>query len=372
MIVRNIPSPIRRGAVLRARRSGTLLVLASIGLLAALLGGTQPAAARGVVPPTRLQGGAITVDPTLNVLYLAQPMSNSVFVLSADGSTVLGVLRVAPSPTGLAVDSRAHLLYVSSDRAGVITVFNESTRHVARVLSIGGRPAGLILDEKGRRLLVTDGSSGTIRGIALTAKHPRPTPILDLGPGADRSPILVPTSAPIGARVVVWGRGFAPGERVEAYWGLTPLIGTRADDVGIVLTHFPVPRHVHLGKQLIVLIGRHTTHSESALLTVIKPPPPPKPKPVVKPVPKPLLQRLLAPRLVLVVPTAVGVGPLKKLSGTHNGISVPTFGVEAAVALLCLGFILRMKRRRKKRSRAVKQASEDGASGSAPTLKGAA
>ncbi|MGH2345363.1 MAG: YncE family protein [Chloroflexota bacterium] len=367
-----VRSAIRHAGEAPGRRSLTLLVLIVAGLLSALCGGARSAEARGAVPPKPPQGGAIAADPTLKVIYLAQPISNNVFVLSADGSTVLGVLQVPPSPMGLAIDTRAHLLYVASGQAGVVTVFDEYTRHVKRVLPIGGRPAGLILGDKGHRLLVTDSASGIVRGISLAAKPIPPTQILDLGPGADLSAILVPGSAPRGARVVIWGRGFAPGERVEAYWGLKPLAGIRADDAGMVLTHFPVPRKAQLGRQLIVLIGQHTTHSESALLTVIKPPPPPKPAPVVKPVPKPLLQRLLAPRLVLVVPSAVGVGPLKSLSGTHKGIVLPAFGLEAAVALLGLGLILRMKRRRKRRVRSGKEAGGMGAADPARTLKGAA
>jgi hypothetical protein len=330
------------------------------------------AAASAGKPAKPLQGGAIASDPALGVIYVAQPISNTIFVLKDDGSTVLGVLDVAPSPAGLAVDSRARLLYVASDRAGVVTVFSEVTRHIVRVMAIGGRPAGIVLDEKGKALLVTDGLSGTVRSFSLAAKPKPPTLVLDVGQGADLSPILLPTSASMGARVAIWGRGFAPREMVHVYWGLTALTGAKADVHGFVVVHFTLPTHSHLGKQLIVLIGKQSTHSESALLTVIKPPPPPLPAPVIKPAPASVLQRLGTRRIAVVVPAQVAIGPLKKIAGKKVGIAVPAFGLEVAVAILCLLLILRMRRRRMKKARSMKNAGPGPTAGSPRTLKGAA
>jgi hypothetical protein len=346
-------------------------------LLFACLASAMPAfgsgaAASGGRPAKPPQGGAIASDPVLGVTYVAQPISNTIFALRAADSTVLGVLDVAPSPAGLAVDSQARLLYVASDTAGVITVFSEVTRHVVRVMAVGGRPSGIAVDEKGKVLLVTDAFSGAVRGFSLAAKPKPPTLVLDVGPGADLSPILLPISAPMGARVAIWGRGFAPKEGVNAYWGLTALTGAHADGHGFVLIHFTVPARTHLGKQLIVLIGKRSTHSESALLTVIKPPPPPKPAPVIKPAPPSVLERLLTHRLALVVPTKVAVGPLKKLAGKKVGVAIPAFGLETAVAVLCLLLILRMRRRRMKKAKSRGNSTPGATAGSPRTLKGAA
>ncbi|MGH2411401.1 MAG: YncE family protein, partial [Chloroflexota bacterium] len=311
--------------------------------------------------------------PSLGVTYLAQPISSTVFVLSSKDSALLGVLKVPPNPAGLAVDSRLHLLYVSSDPAGVITVFDEKTRHIARTMSIGGHPSGLSLMNKGRALLVTDSISGTIQELPLGPHGGPPIELLDVGPGADATAMLSPVSAPDAARILVWGRGFAPGEAVEVYWGLKPLVRAHADGAGMVMTHFIVPRRGHLGQQLIVLIGRHTTHSESTLLTVIKTPPPPKRVPVKPIAPKPLLQRLLGPKLMLVVPTAVALGPLKKLAGPKSSLGISAFELEAAVAMVCLVLIMRMRRRRRKKAATVDGSPRGrGKSGPPRALKGAA
>jgi len=355
------------------RHRHVLLVPLLAGLAPALLGSVRPAAASTHAVAARAQSGAIALDPTLGVTYLAQPVSNTVFVLSSKDSSLLGVLDTPPSPTGLAVDSRKHLLYVSSDRTGVVTVFNEKTRRVIRTLAIGGHPAGLSLMNKGQALLVTDSESGTIQELPLGAKGGSPIELLNVGPGADSSAMLSPSSAPKGTHVLAWGRGFAPGEAVEAYWGLTPLVRARANGTGMVRAHFIVPRRAPLGQQLIVLIGQHTTHSESTLLTVIKTPPPPKRIPVKAPPPKPLLQRLLGPKLMLVVPTAVAVGPLKKLASSKSSIGIPAFELEAAVAVVCLVLILRMRRRRRKKAATVDGSPRGrGKSGPQRALKGAA
>jgi hypothetical protein len=350
-----------------------LLVPLLAGMAPALLGSVRPAAAAGHAVATRAQSGAIAVDPSLGVTYLAQPVSSTVFVLSSKDSSLLGLLAVPPSPAGLAVDSRLHLLYVSSDTTGVITVFNEKTRRVVRAMAIGGHPSGLSLINKGRALLVTDSASGTIQAVPLGLHDGPPIELLNVGPGADATAMLSPGSAPAGTRVLTWGRGFAPGEAVEVYWGLKPLVRARADSAGMVTTHFIVPRHGHLGQQLIVLIGRHTTHSESTLLTVIKVPPPPKRMPVKPVAPKPLLQRLLGPKLILVVPTAVAVGPLKKLAGPKSSLGIPAFELEVAVALVCLVLIIRMRRRRRKKAATVDGSPRGrGKSGPPRALKGAA
>ncbi len=366
----------RSGASARNLLLNPLLVrlLACLLLIMPALAPITAAASTGkpAKPPKPLQGGAIAADPALGVMYVAQPISNTIFVLKDDGSTVLGVLAVAPSPAGLAVDSRAHRLYVASDTAGVVTVFSEVTRHIVRVMAVGGRPDGIALDAKGKSLLITDGLSGTVRSFSLAAKPKPPTLVLDVGQGADLSPILLPTSASMGTRVAIWGRGFAPREMVHVYWGLTALTGAKADAHGFVVVHFTLPTHSHLGKQLIVLIGKQSTHSESALLTVIKPPPPPLPAPVIKPPPPSVLQRLGTRRLAVVVPAKVAIGPLKKLAGKKVGIAVPAFGLEVAVAILCLLLILRMRRRRMKKVRSMKNAGPGPTVGSPRTLKGAA
>jgi len=348
-----------------------------VPLLAALapmlLGSARPAEAAGHVGAGRAQSGAIALDPSLGVTYLAQPVFSTVLVLASRNSALLGVLKVPPSPAGLAVDSRLHLLYVSSDSAGVITVFNEKTLRVAKTLPIGGRPSGLSLMNKGRDLLVTDSASGTIQEVPVGSKGGPPIQLLNVGPGADAGAMLAPAAAPTARRILVWGRGFAPGEAVEVYWGLKPLVRTAADQAGMVMTHFIVPPRAPLGRQLIVLIGRHTTHSESTLLTVIKTPPPPKRVPVKPVAPKPLLQRLLTPKLILVVPTAIAVGPLKKLAGPKSSLGISAFELEAAVALVCLVLIMRMRRRRRKKAATVDGSPRGrGKSGPPRALKGAA
>lgn len=342
------------------------------GLLPALLGTIRPVAASPKPVAAPSQGGAIALDPSLGVTYLAQPFSNRVFVLSSKDAGLLGVLSVPPHPAGLAVDSRLHLLYVASDAAGVVTVFNERTRHVTRTLPIGGHPAGLSLADKGRTLLVTDSAAGTIRQLSLAANAAPPVTVFDAGSGADQSPMLIPSSGSVGTHVMAWGRGFAPREPVQVYWGLAPLVRVQSDQFGMVMASFRVPRHARLGRQLIVFIGQRTTRSGSALLTVVSPPPPPRKAPIKKPAPKPILQRLLGPKLVLAIPTPMAIGPLKKLGSGKGGITIPAFALEAGVALVGLGLILRMRRRRRKKAAARGSTRGPGSPGPPRALKGAA
>lgn len=258
------------------------------------------------------EGGVIATDSHMGRVYMAQPHSNHVFVLSVDGSQLIDVLSVPPAPTALAVDARHGLLYVASDAAGTITRFDATTDHATRTFRVPGHPAGLAVVDGGRTLLVTDGDGGTLRAVAVGpfstrgATQSGPLSVQDrfvVGPSVEPTVLLAPQRTWTGGSPIVWARGFTPGEPVEVSWGIQPLAHWPADHVGEVTGRIVVPAHIALGDHLLILQGQWSKRAESALVMVVAPPPPPKrPKKVVPTVHRPLWESVLAPSVTLVMP----------------------------------------------------------------------
>lgn len=313
---------VRRGA--RSRGAALCLFLA---VVCALLPYAAQADNGG-------EGGVIATDSHMGRVYMAQPHSNHVFVLSVDGSQLIDVLSVPPAPTALAVDARHGLLYVASDAAGTITRFDATTDHATRTYRVPGHPAGLAVVDGGRTLLVTDASGGTLRALAVGSFSTRgatrsgPLSVQDrlvLGPSVAPSVLLAPQRTWIGGSPIVWARGFTAGEPVEVSWGIQPLAQWPADPAGEVTGRIVVPAHIALGDHLLILQGQWSKRAESALVTVVAAPPPPKrPKRIAPTAHRPLWESVLAPSVTLVMPA-----PLWKLV---QRVSPATTAVPVPVA----------------------------------------
>ncbi len=223
------------------------------------------------------QGSAVAQDVAVGRTYLAQPLSNAIFVLASGSMELLSVLRVPASPTGLVVDTRRHLLYVSADKAGVISVYDDRTYRLARRYGVGGHPAGLALARQGQQLLMTDDSDGSLRALTLSGSYQLPSQLFVLSSSTMPLALLAPRSAWSGEEAMTWGQGFTPGERVALSWGVQPVGGDVANAVGIVMVRFRVPRGATLGDHLVILQGARSSKSESGLLRVVPAPPASRP-----------------------------------------------------------------------------------------------
>ncbi len=324
--------------------------------LACALSSVQHAAAVGLSPHGR--SGAVGQDPVLRRLYVAQPASNSVLVLNSRSMALLGVLRVPPAPSAIAVDAGRHRLYVASDSAGVLSVFDEHSLHLVRTVALGGYPSGLMLIDRGRDLLLTGGISGAIERLPLFPTPGRPIAVAALD--AVTTLLLAPASASSGQSVLAFGGGYTPGEPVDLSWGVTRLAVFHADSTGTLMGRFRVPRHVALGPYLVILMGRWSTRTLSTLLTVIPAPPPPRhaKSPATKP--PTMLQKILTPRLVLPVPAMLARGPLQKLLGKDSQLRLPVMAIEAALLVPCSVLLLRRRRRRVAKAHSEAKARNEG------------
>jgi hypothetical protein len=270
-------------------------------VLAAMLGTATVAHADGLPP----QSGAMAVDTTSNHLYIAQPHSNAVFVLAAGTMRLLTVLDVPPSPSAITVDPARGRIYVASDAAGMITAFDDRTFNLLHIYNVGGHPSGLAMTDRGKTLLIGDGVDGTTQRLQALAPQRGLLQVFSVGTAGSSLLLAAPGTAWSGEQVRVWGRGFAPGERVGVYWEWARLTHVVANAAGMIKATVQVPPRVPLDTQLIIANGEQSKVSTSAMLHVVHAPPPPKVHHKVHVVKTSLLQQLLAPTVTVPIPGAV-------------------------------------------------------------------
>ena len=237
-----VPSPL--GPPASCRRSQGVAALVLMLLLLAL---SAPSRAHAQGGGASSESGAAAQDVTVGRTYLAQPISNAIFVLASGSMELLHILRVPASPAGLVVDARHHLLYVAADNAGVISVYDDRTYRLTRRYGVGGHPAGLVLAGRGQQLLMTDDVDGSLRALGLSGSYHPPTQLFTLGPSPVPEALLAPRSAWSGGEALAWGQGFTPGEPVTLSWGVQPIAHDVANAVGIAMVRFRVPRKTDLG-----------------------------------------------------------------------------------------------------------------------------
>ncbi len=362
-----------------------------LSLLLALL---IPAVAHAQGGGASSESGAAAQDVTVGRTYLAQPISNAIFVLASGSMELLHILRVPASPVGLVVDARHHLLYVAADNAGVISVYDDRTYRLTRRYGVGGHPAGLVLARGGQQLLMTDDVDGSLRALGLSRSYHPPTQLFTLGPSPVPAALLAPRSAWSGGEALAWGQGFTPGEPVTLSWGVQPIAHDVANAVGIAMVRFRVPRKTDLGDHLVILQGSRSSKSESGLLGVVPAPPAPPParhhKRAMTRSKTSLLQMVLGPSVT--IPLALhlpGSHPAATVRGTRtpytpykkgaprpaaNGLRVPLVLLPVILLFIALALFKmgRGRRRAKARAKTSKGAPAKGKGGAARTARSTA
>jgi hypothetical protein len=194
---------------------------------------------------------------------------------------------------------------VASDAAGMITAFDDRTFNLLHIYNVGGHPSGLAMTDRGKTLLIGDGVDGTTQRLQALAPQRGLLQVFSVGAAGSALLLAAPGTAWSGEQVRVWGRGFAPGERVGVYWEWAPLTHVVANAAGMIKATVQVPPRVPLDTQLIIANGEQSKVSTSAMLHVVHAPPPPKVHHKVHVVKTSLLQQLLAPTVTVPIPGAV-------------------------------------------------------------------
>ncbi len=86
-------------------------------------------------------------------------VDSSVAVISASSNSLLGLIQVGGSPTGIAYDPASHSIYASNYWNGTVSEINTTTDRVVQAISVGGEPWGLVYAPPEHELFVSEFNS---------------------------------------------------------------------------------------------------------------------------------------------------------------------------------------------------------------------
>ena len=99
---------------------------------------------------------AVAVDPSQNLIYVANGGDNTVSVINGSTNTIKKTVPVGDDPDAIAVNPSTETVYVADLFDDNVTVINESTNSVVKSFSVGDSPDALALDAAKNTLYVTD------------------------------------------------------------------------------------------------------------------------------------------------------------------------------------------------------------------------
>lgn len=102
---------------------------------------------------------AIAVNPTMNKVYVANALSNSVSVIDGSRNTVIDTIKVGGHPLGIAVNQYTNKIYVTNfESVNVSVIDGETDKVIANISNAGFRPYKLAIDTRTNLVYVASSS----------------------------------------------------------------------------------------------------------------------------------------------------------------------------------------------------------------------
>jgi YVTN family beta-propeller protein len=111
----------------------------------------------------------IASDPTLGMVYVADPGSNNITVIDSVSNTVVTTIGVGTLPWGIAVNPVTNLVYVTNYGSDTVTVIDGSTNTVITTIVVGDQPEGIAVNPLLHTAYVADSGSNAVSVINTTA-----------------------------------------------------------------------------------------------------------------------------------------------------------------------------------------------------------
>ncbi|HME18875.1 MAG TPA: YncE family protein, partial [Nitrososphaerales archaeon] len=109
-------------------------------------------------------------DQATGMVYVANPSSNHITVISNSSKSVVATIPVGIGPWGVAVNVGANLIYVTNYGSGTISVINGATNMVANTIHIGTNLSGIALSPASTKMYVVDSGSDNVYVINTTTR----------------------------------------------------------------------------------------------------------------------------------------------------------------------------------------------------------
>jgi YVTN family beta-propeller protein len=98
---------------------------------------------------------SVALNPASGRLYVVNHTSDSVTVVDAAQSSVVGTIAVGHKPQGIAVDAKRNRIYVANRSDSSVSVIDGAQNKVVRTVPVAGGPFALVVEPNSGRLYAT-------------------------------------------------------------------------------------------------------------------------------------------------------------------------------------------------------------------------
>ncbi len=146
--------------------------LAGVDGTVAVINGTTGAVITTITFPAGSALGEITADPTMNLVYVTDQNSNTVFIISGASNTIVGSVTAGIGhPVGIGVDTSTHVVYVSNNSTNTVSSFDGITGAVVGApIAVGNGLFQLAVDSVTHTAYVTSAFNDTVAVIDATTR----------------------------------------------------------------------------------------------------------------------------------------------------------------------------------------------------------
>jgi YVTN family beta-propeller protein len=119
----------------------------------------------GPVGPDGIGGSAMTLDPTTNQVWIANPDGGSVTLYDPVTNTVVGNLNETYEPVAIDYDPGNAYVYVASGLGsswGNLSAVNATSRGAVGTVTVGDQPTDIAIDAPNDTIYITNGPVGTV------------------------------------------------------------------------------------------------------------------------------------------------------------------------------------------------------------------
>jgi YVTN family beta-propeller protein len=108
----------------------------------------------------------VAVDNVTNDVFVTNPGSNNVSVISATNNTLIATVDVGTNPHGVAFDWVSNAIYVANTGSNNVTVISGTNFSVVATVAVGASPVGVAADSASREVFVANFGSANLTAIS--------------------------------------------------------------------------------------------------------------------------------------------------------------------------------------------------------------
>ncbi len=148
----------------------------------------------------------IAKNPVKDELYVSNPASNDVSLISTRTNTLIKNIRTGQEPEGLAIDPTGTYLFVTNRAANTVSIFDVKTTTLQRTIPVGKYPVRVLFSQEGTKAYISNLNNNSLTVISTASLNkikdiPLPLEPLDLA--LSKNGKLLYISNPIANKIII-------------------------------------------------------------------------------------------------------------------------------------------------------------------------